>query len=610
MTRFMHSDDPVPARRASRLHCLARRGRLLAGAAVLGVAFASGALAQDSARIERAQQILAGLGYYNGAIDGVAGPGTRAALQRFQDDNGITPSGQIDDYTWTVLEQRMASGSATAGGSSGTAASAGSEIEQAQRLLAALGYNPGPADGEMGSRTRAAIEAFQAANGLVVDGTLGPATMAALRRAGEASASATAGESGEPDLREAQRMLAALGYGDNLTVDGRMGPATAAAITAFQRAEGLNPSGRLTPATMERLRLRMPTTAVRTDPVVQHAQEWLKLLGYDVSVADGVMGPETVRAISRFQGDENLRRTGTITPETYERMRARAQEVTSIPRENPFIEEAQRLLIAAGYDPGTPDGMEGARTAAAMRAFQEAEGLRVTGTLTLETLNALRGEDNSATEIMDFWSLQRAQTLLRELGYFAGAADGVLGPATATAIARFQGANGLVTTGTLTVETYNLLEDQRAAHRNTVQSLAMQYWEHQFADFPVDVIYEGEPAPLNETGHPMMAEADPMDLHAQYESPPTFAGHYVVLQVNLLSGVAPLSIIVDVKTGETVGAISSTYGVEFRPDSRLIVADPINTPDVVEEVERGLRVRPSYYVMSEEGTLTELRGGT
>ncbi|MGF1624505.1 MAG: peptidoglycan-binding protein [Alphaproteobacteria bacterium] len=600
----MQTDRAARHRILRPVRALGRAWRIVLLCSALCVAAGASVWAEETDRIQRAQQILSGLGYYTGAVDGIAGSGTRGAVQRFQDDNGITPTGQIDDYTWGLMQQRMASGTSAAAGPGG-----GPDIRQAQEILTSLGYDPGPVDGEMGSKTRNAIQAFQNASGLTANGQLNAETMAALHgRTAAPGSNQTIGQ-GDPDLREAQQLLVALGYG-NLDIDGRMGPATTNALSEFQRAEGLNRNGRLTPATLERLRLRVPTAQVRTDPVVADAQNWLNELGYDITTADGVMGPETVRAISRFQGDENLRRTGTITPETYERMRARAREVTDIPRENPFIAEAQQLLIDAGFDPGSPDGLSGGRTEAAMRAFQEAQGLRVTGTLTLETLNALRGEDNSATEIADFWSLQRSQALLRELGYFAGAADGLLGPATATAIARFQGANGLVTSGTLTVETYNLLEEQRAAHRTTVQAVAMEYWEHQFADHPVDTIYEGASAPLNENGHPMMAEADPLDLHTQYESQASFAGHYVVLQINMPSGVAPLSLIVDMTTGETVGAVSSTYGVEYRPDSRLIVADPIDTPDVVTEVERGLRVKPSYYVLSEDGSLSELRGGT
>ena len=564
--------------------------------------FGIAALAQSDEQITRAQQILSGLGYYNGRVDGVSGPGTQAAIQRFQDENGITPTGRIDDYTWGILQQR-ASGASS---SSSSAGAGNNDIADAQIILTSLGYDPGPVDGAMGSKTRNALQAFQRSVGLVSNGQLNPETLAALRSR-TAGTSQSAGESGDPELREAQQLLTLLGYGE-LDIDGRTGPATSSAIAAFQRAEGLNRNGRLTPATLDRLRLRAPHENTQTDPMVADAQAWLKLLGYDVSTSDGVMGPETVRAVSRFQADENLRRTGTITPETFERLRARARDVTDIPRENPFIEEAQRLLAEAGFDPGPADGMSGGRTESAMREFQQAEGLRITGTLTLETLNALRGEDNAATEIMDFWSLQRAQQLLRELGYLSAAADGVLGPATATALARFQAANGISTSGGLTVETYNLLEEQRASHRSTVQNIAMEFWAFQFADYSVQEIYSGESAPLIVDSHPMMARADPFDLAAQYEVRPNFAGHYVILQVNMLSGIAPLGIVIDVTTGAAVGTVSSSYGIEYRPDSRLIVADPIDTPDVVEEVERGLRVQSTYYLMDQDGQLSELRG--
>lgn len=49
-----------------------------------------------------------------------------------------------------------------------------------QTALRARGFDPGPVDGIMGRRTIAAIMAFQRANGLDVDGIVGPATAEAL----------------------------------------------------------------------------------------------------------------------------------------------------------------------------------------------------------------------------------------------------------------------------------------------------------------------------------------------------------------------------------------------------------------------------------------------
>ena len=53
-------------------------------------------------------------------------------------------------------------------------------VRRVQQELAALGYDPGPADGIVGLRTRRAIRAFQAAHGLPVDGEIGEPLVAAL----------------------------------------------------------------------------------------------------------------------------------------------------------------------------------------------------------------------------------------------------------------------------------------------------------------------------------------------------------------------------------------------------------------------------------------------
>ena len=47
--------------------------------------------------------------------------------------------------------------------------------------------------------------------------------------------------------------------------------------------------------------------------------------------------------------------------------------------ERDYLREAQRLLAELGFDPGSADGLLGPRTAAAIRAFQQEQGLTVTG---------------------------------------------------------------------------------------------------------------------------------------------------------------------------------------------------------------------------------------
>ncbi|WP_332688592.1 peptidoglycan-binding domain-containing protein, partial [Devosia sp.] len=47
---------------------------------------------------------------------------------------------------------------------------------QIQKALKQKGFDPGPLDGVRGASTVAAIMAYQRANGLVVDGLVGPMT--------------------------------------------------------------------------------------------------------------------------------------------------------------------------------------------------------------------------------------------------------------------------------------------------------------------------------------------------------------------------------------------------------------------------------------------------
>lgn len=54
-----------------------------------------------------------------------------------------------------------------------------------------------------------------------------------------------------------------------------------------------------------------------------------------------------------------------------------------------IVRRVQTALTVRGYDPGGIDGLLGERTRSSLRAFQTAGGLRVTGYLDLETLDAL-----------------------------------------------------------------------------------------------------------------------------------------------------------------------------------------------------------------------------
>ncbi len=56
---------------------------------------------------------------------------------------------------------------------------------------------------------------------------------------------------------------------------------------------------------------------------------------------------------------------------------------------SPTVRNAQQQLAAMGHDPGPQDGMMGPRTRDAVRSFQQAKGIAVTGELDAPTRDAL-----------------------------------------------------------------------------------------------------------------------------------------------------------------------------------------------------------------------------
>ncbi|WP_075214944.1 peptidoglycan-binding protein [Mongoliimonas terrestris] len=75
---------------------------------------------------------------------------------------------RIEDSTWSQVPENTAS------------VTTADPIATAQRLLAARGYNVGPADGKLGQRTRDAVTAFQASKGLPATGVIDTTLLRAL----------------------------------------------------------------------------------------------------------------------------------------------------------------------------------------------------------------------------------------------------------------------------------------------------------------------------------------------------------------------------------------------------------------------------------------------
>ncbi len=59
----------------------------------------------EQSELARAQELLNELGYDSGPVDGIMGPMTRGALRRFQEENGLEPTGEPNGETMTLLEE-------------------------------------------------------------------------------------------------------------------------------------------------------------------------------------------------------------------------------------------------------------------------------------------------------------------------------------------------------------------------------------------------------------------------------------------------------------------------------------------------------------------------
>lgn len=140
----------------------------------------------------------------------------------------------------------------------------GEAVADLQRRLRGLGHRPGE-NGRFGKGTTAAVEAFQAASGLHVDGICGPQTWNALVEAGWRLGDRLLYDRRPmlrgDDVSTLQSRLGTLGFHAD-RVDGILGPRTAGALTDFQRNSGLTADGICGPETvaaLDRLGARSPS---------------------------------------------------------------------------------------------------------------------------------------------------------------------------------------------------------------------------------------------------------------------------------------------------------------------------------------------------------------
>ena len=131
--------------------------------------------------VKTLQDKLNTLGYNSGNVDGIFGAKTYAAVTAFQKANSLGVDGIVGKLTWAKLyDATPVNVTPVTTQPMLRTGSRGDAVRKLQEMLNAKGYTCGNVDGIFGSKTYAAVLAFQKANGLGADGIVGPLTWGKL----------------------------------------------------------------------------------------------------------------------------------------------------------------------------------------------------------------------------------------------------------------------------------------------------------------------------------------------------------------------------------------------------------------------------------------------
>jgi peptidoglycan hydrolase-like protein with peptidoglycan-binding domain len=280
------------------------------------------AVGGGSTRVREVQRALRNAAYAPGPVDGLYGPLTEAAVQRFQQAHGLAIDGVVGPQTRSALRAVQASQHRSPAGTNvirpgaGYRSPGGSErVLEVQRLLQSLRYETGPLDGLFGPRTQAAVQWFQVHRGFRPTGIVDPATLRRLRAlsrgAPEIGDAAAASELHVPPLPAAGWHGRPIRHPHRHT-----GPATS------QRAARAHP-----------LRPGAGYRSMAGSQRVRRVQRTLRRLGYRPGPADGRFGARTKAAVQWFQLKQGLRPHGRVDATTFEHLRAAASPGGAAPPE-------------------------------------------------------------------------------------------------------------------------------------------------------------------------------------------------------------------------------------------------------------------------------------
>ena len=260
------------------------------------------------------------------------------------------------------------------------------------------------------------------------------------------------------------------------------------AKSKFKVSSGNLPSkavGTFTAAERKASAANSDTTYIRENSsgaTVSKVQTELKALGYYSGKITGNAGPKTVAAIKSFQGKNGLTADGIAGPQTIAKIDA-AYEAKGgsssgsgssasglkLNSKGTDVRNLQQDLTTLGYYWAEITGNFGERTEAAVKRFQEENGLTADGVAGTKTLNAIAvavdkaggSSSGSSSTNMKLGSTGTAVSALQQnlttLGYYYGDVTGHYGNLTQQAVKKFQKAKGLTQDGVASTATLNAI---------------------------------------------------------------------------------------------------------------------------------------------------------
>ncbi len=398
-------------------------------------------------KVRTLQNRLIELGWLSGQADGKYGNATEYAVKAFQKRySSLWDDGVAGPDTLKQLYGAGAATTKTPAASIGQAFAQGDEgpaVKALQNRLKELGFYKKAIDGEYGSTTKAAVTAFQAANGLSETGKANETTLNKLYSASAKDADYLTDEENaknEEDEGETGNQTDS----DKVEVNG---------YTTLQWGD--------------------------TGTAVKKLQEALKNRGYYSGKIDSTFGSGVYAAVKAFQKQYGLKADGIAGPATqnllFNTSASSSDTNTSLKKGSSGTEvrNLQYVLAELGYYDGSINGEYGNTTADAVRAFQINNDISpvdgVAGPKTLKVIysskaigaTASSGSYDTLSKGDKGTAVVEMQEKLKKLGYLSEV-TGEFDTATVEAVKNFQRRNNLTVNGKANSSTLSKLYSKSA----------------------------------------------------------------------------------------------------------------------------------------------------